>query len=238
MLLTAFNFVAGSDDVSCTIYQQKPMLYRTLDDNIWHCQIHFDAVSISKTGVKFSNARDERVTKLDVVTVAGIEYLPEDISQTFPNLNTSAFIYTSLKSISKKNFHGLYQMDLMQLQNNLLSSIAVDTFDDMTNLRLLFLNNNKLKWLPANLFSKLSNLNTLYLHNNQITYLNVNVFRNNRQLISLGLSGNQLTALQLGVFDSLTNLKYMSLASNPISSLHPDLFRNCKDLDMDSFLSM
>ena len=237
--------VAAFDEISCEVAEK----YDNGFDINYDVDIDYDIVSrpesfnthyvcnlntnssILIAETKLTNENNENVTQFLGNDIKKLEYLPIDIVDSFPKVTHISFSETSLKSISKKNFHGLRNLEILSLSYNQISSIDEDTFDDLSDLFSIDLDHNKLTSLPPKVFSKLSTLNGLHLEDNQLTALDAGIFKNNHELAFLVLNGNKLTTLSPGIFDSLTQMRQLLFHENEINSLDADLFKNCISLD-------
>jgi Leucine-rich repeat (LRR) protein len=193
---------------------------------------HLDqAVAISTPSTKFANERNELVTEIQGSENRGIESIPVDIVEVFPKVKKIYFESDSVKSVSKKSFRGLVELELLFFVENPAPSIDEDSFDDLAMLDCLSLALNKLKSLPTKIFAKLENLQTLYLYGNELTSLHPEIFKNNHKLAIIDLGRNKLTTFAPETFEPLSlSLETLDLRLNQISSLNNNWFKNCVNM--------
>ena len=235
--MAIFGSFVKADQISCLINERKHFVdvgftrhRKPGDFDIYYeCEFNTSA-TISSSDLKLVNDQNENVTEFGGHNIKKLEFLPIDIVDSFPKIKKFSIYKTSLKTISKKNFHGLRYLMHLSLSFNQISSIDEDTFDDQVDIINIHLDNNKLTSLQPKIFSKLSNLDSLFLNKNQLTSLDASIFSNNYNLTLLFLDNNKLTTLALGTFDSLTKLRQFWFNNNEISSLDPELFKNCVSL--------
>ena len=229
----SFCIAESLDESKCKIVERKRFVDIGFSrrkpgsfDIYVHCS--FDNTTIiSSPTVKFANPRNESVTEINGHDIKGLEYLPVDIVNSFPNVAKISIYKASLKTIAKKNFHGLNELRQLDLSYNQISSIDEDTFDDLTKIFSIDLDHNQLTSLPPKIFSKLLTLDTLHLNGNHLTVLDAGIFKNNLNLALLFVHENNLTTFASGTFDSLTKMRQIWFHKNEISSLNSDWFKNC-----------
>jgi len=88
------------------------------------------------------------------------------LDSTYIDLNS-----LGIDSIEPSTFHGLYQLEVLHLQNNKLKQIDKDLFKDLIQLRELSLESNVLVAIDKNSFINLNNLKLVCLNNNPIASL-------------------------------------------------------------------
>lgn len=177
------------------------------------------------------NDVNDNVTRILLANNENVEFLPQGISLSFPNVEILEAVNCSIKSITTHNFFGLTALERMYLQTNKLETLDHNTLDDLVNLIVLYLGNNLITNLPVKLFSRLEKLENLYLFNNQLTTLHVDVFKNNKNLEFLDLSNNKLQNLPPKIFDTLSLVRLLYLDYNEFQSLPPHIFDNCASLE-------
>jgi Leucine-rich repeat (LRR) protein len=225
----------GSSQIGCS-YNERQEGYVSLSiprENIIYkyvdCVIdHGTAISTPDT--KFSNQRNESVTNIVGIENKGIKYLPQDISDVFPNVKDIRISGTSLSAITKSNLHDMTKVQTLNLDHNEIASIGEDAFDDLVAIYRIELSNNKLTSLPPKLFSKLSTLDTLHLASNLITSLHPETFKNNNNLALLFLDDNKFTTFDPKTFETQTKMRQIWLHKNQIASLNSEWFRTCESL--------
>lgn len=94
-------------------------------------------VAINELGTTVSN--------LDV-TIKGLTFqsyrfyfLPDNVTENFPDLLVYRANDCSIKAISKRFFRGLTKLKILHLGSNKIEKISTDTFEDLAELKELFL---------------------------------------------------------------------------------------------------
>lgn len=169
-------------------------------------------------------------------------YLPNGISELFPNLFDFSYTGTSLKYIERDNFSGLWKLRLLRISFNQIAEIPQDTFYDLINLEDLWIDNNKIKTLQRNTFSNLKNLQNLYASNNKLEHLDRDLFRNNWHMTEISFYNNKLKSIDID-FRQMKNIQYVNLGENEctdkryggfganirtLQQLQYDINENCK----------
>lgn len=231
VFLLCFGSISGFEDAVCNITIETRQISQQTFKNITTCKLVF-LTSISHAGKTLNNSRNENVSEFRIEFGKNVEFMLEDLSKTFPNLDTMYVYDTSVKSLTKNNFYGLNKLKSLLFVNGILSSLDEDSFDDLESLNSLDLYYNEISSLPANIFSKLLNLYALGLNNNKLINLDARSFKNNHNLRSLGLAYNKLRSFEIGLFDTQTNLVNLFLYNNEISTLQPNIFAKLEKLQM------
>lgn len=154
-----------------------------------------------------------------------VEYLPTNIGETFPRLNSLRIQRSGLKNIDRNSFSKMNDLETLSLWNNDLESLDHDTFDDLPLLIHLDLNDNNIEKLDRRTFNKLLALITLNLDSNEIKSLDVMIFKNNKNLEHLSIQKNALKTLPITIFEKLESLKILNLDNNELEGLPDQLFK-------------
>jgi Leucine rich repeat len=94
---------------------------------------------INEIGSTFSTTPDASMVGLNFEGNKNIEYLPENIAETFPNLLGYDAWKCSIKIIFKAMFKNMNKLKVLSLQNNQIERISSDTFEDLVSLKYLWL---------------------------------------------------------------------------------------------------
>lgn len=81
--------------------------------------------------------KDDQIKGLQFSVNPKIEYLPEEVSESFPNLLAYSAGTCSVKSISYENFKGLNKLRGLWLSGNQIEKVSSDTFKDLVLLEHL-----------------------------------------------------------------------------------------------------
>ncbi|KAJ7985556.1 hypothetical protein DPEC_G00353310 [Dallia pectoralis] len=150
-----------------------------------------------------------------------LTFLPEGFTTGGRRLDLSR---NKLKTLSRRQFTGMSQLEHLDLSENSISTIEVDAFQGLHNLKTLCIRNNHLKIIPVGVFSGLPSLRSLDLSQNEILVLLDYTFRELVSLQQLEAGENDLVFISQRAFAGLQNLKELSLdrsnlTSNPTEAL-------------------
>jgi insulin-like growth factor-binding protein complex acid labile subunit len=138
-------------------------------------------------------------------------------------------------SLENGDFHGLSNLQRLDLGENRITSLESGDFQGLDNLKMLNLGLNRIASLESGAFQGLSNLHTLYLHSNRITSLVSGEFQGLSNLQMLELGSNELTSIEDGDFQGLNNLQTLGLGGNQITSLEQGDFQGLGNLQRLNF---
>lgn len=103
-----------------------------------------ESTSINESGVKMSTRNDETVKGLYFAGNTKILHLPDNVAESFPNLEGYFASRCSLKEITKRNFNGLVKLRGLFLHHNEIEKIEDDTFEGLLALESLYLGKKNL----------------------------------------------------------------------------------------------
>ncbi len=135
-----------------------------------------------------------------------------------------------LTTIESNAFAGITNLKVLDLANNQLSTIESNAFAGLTSLEDLDLTNNQLSTIESNAFAGLTNLENLNLNNNQLITVESNAFAGLTSLEGLYLQNSQLTTIESNAFAGITNLKVLDLANNQLSTIESNAFAGLTSL--------
>lgn len=165
-----------------------------------------------------------------------VNFLPSNLGESFPFLESVKVQRSKLKEITSKDFKIAKKLKVLNFWNNDLQRIERNTFDDLLLLEEIDLSENNLNELHTKLFRKLLNLKTLNLDSNNLAKIDVNLFRSNLNLKSLSLQENSLIELPIYVFKNLKQLEHLNVNYNEITSLQDHIFDD-NELLMELFVA-
>lgn len=87
--------------------------------------------SISSTGVSLSVATNGSIGFLRFHGNKNVEYLPESVFETFPNLVIYDASFCSITEVYKQNFKGLSKLSWLNLVGNQIEKILNETFEGL-----------------------------------------------------------------------------------------------------------
>lgn len=233
-LCTELNFrfhvfsptVADSSSVSCVI---KDTRWNFSDKPLKTCGI--ENLTTATENVFIDSPKNLKVEGLSIQLKREVEFLPKNISESFPRLIGISVSYCGLKTVTDNCFEGLKNLRYLCLDENYIEIIATEAFRDLTKLKQLSLNYNHLQKLNSSAFQNLRSLKELSLTGNKIQSLHPDIFNSMNRLEKLRLDANLLQDLPENVFEKLTNLRMLSLDSNQLSVFASTLF--CKNLKIE-----
>lgn len=162
-----------------------------------------------------------------------ISDLPTTLNIWFPDLLYLNLAYNKIERIDSGEgaFDGLYNLRLLDLQNNRLSALSSFALAGMYNLQELNLGDNQLSAVVDDAFGGLPKLETLHLNGNQLAYIQRTWWQHIPTLYDLSLAGNQLRLVQADVFNSLVHLLRLDLSGNQIFQINVFAFRDLNSLE-------
>lgn len=90
--------------------------------------------TIDTPGFTISSAKNETVEGLRLAENRKIRFLPEKVSEKFPNLLAYYAYSCSLTEVFKINFEKLVKLKILLLDSNQIVKIPSDTFEDLKSL--------------------------------------------------------------------------------------------------------
>ena len=126
-----------------------------------------------------------------------INYLPNNISQFFPNLQFFGVVNSNLKFIERENFNGMEAMKTLDLRRNKISLISDEVFMDLINLKKINLSGNLISILPSNVFNSMYHLSNFIMNENFIELFDSDIFRHNHKLEEIHLWRNKVKTIRI-----------------------------------------
>jgi Leucine-rich repeat (LRR) protein len=93
---------------------------------------------INDSGRVFAGDRDKTINQVSLNN-KNTSFLPEKVVEKFPNLKEYRAMTLKIRVIGKVNFEKLSKLEILNLEDNFISSIESDTFDDLVALEYLLL---------------------------------------------------------------------------------------------------
>nr|XP_049464813.1 uncharacterized protein LOC120958144 isoform X1 [Anopheles coluzzii] len=128
-----------------------------------------------------------------------------------------------------------YDVEILDLSINIISTIENENFMHYDNLVKLFLSENSIQTISLDAFANQQRLTTLDLSYNRLEHLNEHLFERNLQLVDLNLSGNNFMMLPNAPFLKSYSIMFLHLASCRIPHVFDTMFidlPNLKSLDL------
>ncbi|KAH1029514.1 relaxin receptor 2 [Dendroctonus ponderosae] len=154
--------------------------------------------------------------------------IPQDISKgvTYLGLQNN-----SIRTLKKDSLN-VYNLTLLQLENNELHCIEPGAFEQQNYLKKLFLMNNELSVLKPGVFTGLTSLEWLHMDNNKLKTIYFSNFEILIELKWLNMSHNELTFDDQESFPFLPKLLELYLNNNKLRFIANDTFSNLTGLDL------
>ncbi|CAL8358661.1 unnamed protein product [Arctogadus glacialis] len=135
-----------------------------------------------------------------------------------------------IKTLGRRQFFGLQQLQELNLNDNVISMIEVEAFQGLHNLRTLHVKNNRLKIIPVGVFSGLSNLRFLDLSENEILVFLDYTFRETVNLQFLEAGENDLVFISQRAFVGLQNLQELNVDRSNMTSIPTEALSQLQSL--------
>lgn len=132
--------------------------------------------------------RDDSVTGLVFSFNRNIFYLPDNVNESFENLQAYVALRCSIEDVFKENFEGLTNLIILDLKSNKIQSVSSLVFRDLNNLKLLRLSQNKIKFMNGEVVAPLKSLQQLHLEENYC--INRNFLDENLEEVSQHINEN------------------------------------------------
>lgn len=192
--------------------------------------VNLKVLRLNKNSISFiENFVFSNLKQLDMLDLSEnkIQSIQPELFDNLQNLRTLNLEKNSMKILPPELLANLKKLELLNLSSNFLSSNWINfmTFKNLFNLRLLDLSYNKLTSLENSIFSDLTSLEMLDLKNNLIENIAMDTFANLSSLTSLVLSHNFIKNVNFSL-NSLTNLNVLSLDFNEIYTVEKHLVVN------------
>jgi len=113
----------------------------------------------------------------------------------------------------------LVNENMLRLYARNIAHIAANTFVKLTSLEILDLNDNELTTLDGFMFNGLNNLRHLALANNRIAQIKAFTFSILAKLETLSLFANQIQSIDSSMFVGLINLEALWLSGNELTTI-------------------
>lgn len=226
--------------LNSTGFAKEIICSRFIDVTWWHferrlhtCRVY--GQEINAPGIAFAPPRNLSVEAFDVKSSQKVQFIPENLSNRFPNLVLIRISGCAMKSVEKKHFQGLQQLIVLYLSSNVIEIIDSGAFEDNPKLEVLDLYNNSIRHLYHDLFDPLENLNELHLNSNKLQSIDSKTFINLAQLKVISLDDNQLEVIDEKMLKNNKNLEEIRLNDNKIVAISSEMFNSMKNLKIIDF---
>lgn len=185
----------------------------------------FPNLTISNEIYVLKATSNSSVKGLNTIDNKNIQFLPVNISTTFPGLFALRFKNCSISKIDSTNFHRL-NLQLLDISFNKIKSLDVDTFLELKELKVLKINNNLITSLDKKIFSNLNDLYTLSIQENFLGKLHKETLASLTQLETLNINKIGVTVFNGDELEKNTKMLSILMKDNGITKLSPKLFAN------------
>ncbi|KAG5667916.1 hypothetical protein PVAND_015881 [Polypedilum vanderplanki] len=189
-------------------------------------------IKIEEKGAKIVEPINGEYTELHLRSTI-IHFLPINLKEAFPKIQTLKVFNSSLKEVKKENFEGFLNLTNLELNKNILEKLQSDTFESLIKLEKIVLSGNKIKYLHGSIFSKNLNLTEIVISNNQLETLNDQTFKKLTKLKILDLSFNFIEDFNSGTFKDCKELKRFDFSHNNLKHSPDDIFKGLEKLKID-----
>lgn len=153
--------------------------------------------------------------------------VPEGLHISARQLNLSG---NRLKTLSRRQFYGLAQLEELDLSENIISMIEVEAFQGLKNLRILKIKNNRLKIIPVGVFSGLPNILSLDISKNEILVFLDYTFQEMVNLREMNAGENDLVFISQRAFVGLQSLQELNVDHSNLTSIPTEAFSQLQSL--------
>lgn len=140
-----------------------------------------------------------------------IKHLPIYVNRNFPNLKDYIVVGNEIKSLRKKNFVNLENLEKLALMFNKFEIIDSNSFDSLTELKTLMFYDNRIKSFDKDLFKNLHNLEVFYAVELYLTSLHPYNFMHIRNLNLIYIYSLRIEQIDENIFRDLHDLKSLKL---------------------------
>lgn len=95
------------------------------------------SISIDMPGLKLSSVENKAVGAIFINNNKKIEFLPNNVYESFPQLVVLKASFCSIRSIGKQNFKNLHKLKRLNLDGNQITKILDDTFEGLEALEYI-----------------------------------------------------------------------------------------------------
>ena len=138
------------------------------------------------------------------------------LGRTFPMLKSISFLHNKIKTVQKRAFFFLTELELLDLGDNQITEIESGAFLSQNKLLKLYLERNHLKILEPAAFEGLEKLKILKINKNNLQLLDSELFTHFSNLEELYAGSNSIKYLQPFDMKWPTKLRKVDLSNNSL----------------------
>lgn len=206
-------------EINCSFTEEQIFTVQNLATESYKCKaenlkiVHSKTNIVKVNGAHYSGSDSHNVTAFVVIDQI-MNFLPNDLSQIFPQIETILVVRSKLMSLQKQNFQGFSKLKSVTLRFNSLSFIDGEAFDGVERILYIDLSNNQIQQIPSGLFSRLSHLTTLILSGNFLKELNENMLVVKNMITEFKADDNKITQIDPKVIKYLRHATIIDLSLN------------------------
>lgn len=165
-----------------------------------------------------------------------IMFLPQKLSQMFPDLKVLTVIDSELLEIHEKGLKGLKKLQSLILSHNQIQKVP-KAFDDLAALTMLDLSSNKIETIADEALSPVQNLVQLKLNDNRLVDLPSNLLVSLLKLKILLLQNNQLAVIRSKLIEPLKKLEFADFTNNKCIDIEASRASTIPLIDLEIFFA-
>lgn len=225
LCISVFGEATCNKTVTCIIRDNNWSYYgKTLKT----CEVKNQA--IQSEGYVLKAKPDTSVKAFSIKNNKYVKFIPENLSENFPELMAISIKNCSVKNLYAKPFKNLRKLQILLVKENEIEYVPGDAFIDLINLEHLELKNNKIQFLSANVFNSLVNLESLLLRYNSIEKMSDHIFAPLINLKNISFGSNLLSDVPKNMFKNNLKLEHIWFDNNKIISISASFFDNFRGL--------
>lgn len=209
-------------ELNCDFAEDKVHLNENTLVNGYMCSLHelheleilYPNAKIAKVNGDHSEYYDKNNVTLLVVMDQSVKFLPINLADFLPKLETIIIEHSNLTAIEKQNFRGFDELRWISIRHNNLSFIGDEVFDFVQLVTYIDLAFNNIESLPSRIFSKLTKLMTLTLSSNNIKRLNADLFSFKNVIQEFRVDNNQLEFIDSKILRPLRRSSIIDFSLN------------------------
>lgn len=161
-----------------------------------------------------------------------LEYVPNSIFLTFPNLQNLMIDEVLLTEFDARDFTNATRLRRIWASRNRIRQIGRQWFINTPLLLSLQLVNNEIETIHAEAFTGLTRMNNLNLDGNRLTSISGKFFAMLEGLLTLNLNNNQIETISMEDFEGLSALRTLQLRFNLFTEMPSNIFWNLPALQV------
>ncbi|KAL4618000.1 leucine-rich repeats and immunoglobulin-like domains protein 1-like [Arapaima gigas] len=197
----------------------------------WWFLLHMTALGLLCVTQQLQDEEYDCITYVTFINCSGrgITTVGDWIPPTTEHLDLSR---NSLTEIHAGSIRSLWNLKVLLLNDNNISTLADGTFSSMQSLQRLDLSHNRISKLSSSFSLGLGSLKELLMGGNKLITLESRSFLHLENLRRLDLSANTILSIHVFAFGGLTALRRLHLQGNQLESLGSGVFSTLRSLEV------